>query len=255
MLEGDVSKSWLTGENSQIVPTETQKNTCYALALKTDFDAIEDYGVQPWRGWCQGVTATCELSGSKYRSDLAVSPCSCPARCRLRRIRPRQPYRGRWHSDTTMLSCRAHLHQTNLPPGCSPRAAGLRDLGSHGVKLMKTTQSGFDGFIRDEYTNLQPTGAGTASPDRILCTELVAEWTYRAGGAPEGKFRAENAKAWQAMLNCWAGPPGEGIFSPSLQRTTTGWPRRRSPSAQPWKKSTSSRPTFTSTRTRCSNLA
>ena len=45
MLEGDVSKSWLTGDNSQILPTETQKNTCYALALQTEFDCIEDYGL------------------------------------------------------------------------------------------------------------------------------------------------------------------------------------------------------------------
>jgi hypothetical protein len=35
MLTGDVDASWLTGENHQIVPTETQKNTCYALALQT----------------------------------------------------------------------------------------------------------------------------------------------------------------------------------------------------------------------------
>ena len=45
MLEGDVSKSWLTGDNSQILPTETQKNTCYALALQTDFRSIEQYGL------------------------------------------------------------------------------------------------------------------------------------------------------------------------------------------------------------------
>ncbi len=45
MLEGDVAKSWLTGENSQILPTETQKNTCYAIALETDFRCIEQYAL------------------------------------------------------------------------------------------------------------------------------------------------------------------------------------------------------------------
>ena len=40
---GDVQKSWLSGNNSQIVPTETQKNTCYAIALQHEFDCPEDY--------------------------------------------------------------------------------------------------------------------------------------------------------------------------------------------------------------------
>jgi len=34
MLSGAVSDSWTKGENHQIVPTETQKNTCYAIAAK-----------------------------------------------------------------------------------------------------------------------------------------------------------------------------------------------------------------------------
>jgi urate oxidase len=37
MLRGDVSLSWTHGDNRQIVPTETQKNTCYAIALQHHF--------------------------------------------------------------------------------------------------------------------------------------------------------------------------------------------------------------------------
>ena len=42
-LFGAVDKSWLSGDNSQIVPTETQKNTGYAIALQNEFDCPEDY--------------------------------------------------------------------------------------------------------------------------------------------------------------------------------------------------------------------
>ena len=42
-LFGRVEKSWLSGDNSQIVPTETQKNTCYAVATLHTFDCGEDY--------------------------------------------------------------------------------------------------------------------------------------------------------------------------------------------------------------------
>jgi urate oxidase len=222
MLEGDVSKSWLTGENSQIVPTETQKNTCYALALKTDFDAIEDYGLALGRDMLRRHrhlrTVRLEISERTWQrvpvqlpSRAAGSAASGPANHTVADGAQRHNHAFMSSPSPLRRTCRLILRRGQPASVTS---------GVTGVKLMKTTQSGFDGFIRDEYTNLQPTGAGTASPDRILCTELVAEWTYRAGGAPEGNFRAENAKAWQAMLNRWAGPPGEGIFSPSLQRTT-----------------------------------
>jgi hypothetical protein len=42
MLNGDVSLSWTKGDNSQIVPTETQKNTCYAIALQLNFNRSVD---------------------------------------------------------------------------------------------------------------------------------------------------------------------------------------------------------------------
>ena len=47
------------------------------------------------------------------------------------------------------------------------RGSGTRyRSGMKDVKLMKTTQSGFDGFIKDEFTNLEPVGAGTKTPVR-----------------------------------------------------------------------------------------
>ena len=44
ILEGNIADSWLTGDNHSILPTETQKNTCYALALTTKFTCSEEYG-------------------------------------------------------------------------------------------------------------------------------------------------------------------------------------------------------------------
>jgi len=45
--------------------------------------------------------------------------------------------------------------------------AGLEELG-----LLKTTGSGFAGFLRDSYTTLEETG------DRILATDVEAHWKY-----------------------------------------------------------------------------
>lgn len=41
LLEGEFSEAWTKGDNSQIVATETQKNTLYALAKKYSVDPIE----------------------------------------------------------------------------------------------------------------------------------------------------------------------------------------------------------------------
>lgn len=45
--------------------------------------------------------------------------------------------------------------------------AGIKDL-----KLMKTTQSGFEGFYKNEHTTLPE------RHDRILCGELFCKWSY-----------------------------------------------------------------------------
>ena len=45
--------------------------------------------------------------------------------------------------------------------------AGIKDL-----KLMKTTQSGFEGFYKNEHTTLPERN------DRILCGELFCKWSY-----------------------------------------------------------------------------
>ena len=47
--------------------------------------------------------------------------------------------------------------------------------GLTNLVVLKTTDSAFSGFPRDEYTTLPET------EDRILATSVTASWTYRAG--------------------------------------------------------------------------
>ncbi|KAL0181628.1 hypothetical protein M9458_024034, partial [Cirrhinus mrigala] len=44
---------------------------------------------------------------------------------------------------------------------------GIRDM-----KVLKTTQSGFEGFLRDRFTTL------TDAKDRFFCTSVYARWRY-----------------------------------------------------------------------------
>ena len=75
-----------------------------------------------------------------------------------------------------MLHARVHprlpLSALPLPP------SGLKDL-----QVLKTTQSGYEGFLKDKYTALPD------STDRILATSITATWKYQAqvpGGGGQG---------------------------------------------------------------------
>ena len=60
---------------------------------------------------------------------------------------------------------------------------------------MKTTASGFEDFLRDEFTTLPETD------DRIFATKLKAAWQYRR--KPKN-YPATNAKILDAMLAVFA---------------------------------------------------
>ena len=83
---------------------------------------------------------------------------------------------------------------------------------------MKTTASGFQGFIRDKYTDLQPVGDGAANADRIMCSEMTAEWMYRPGVAIDN-YATTNEAVTTLLMETFAGPAPHGVFSKSLQET------------------------------------
>jgi urate oxidase len=85
--------------------------------------------------------------------------------------------------------------------GGEPRIeAGIEDL-----LVLKTTGSGWEGFLRDRYTSLPETS------DRILATVITARWSYRAGEIPFGEVWG-NVR--QTILEAFC-----DHYSPSVQFT------------------------------------
>jgi urate oxidase len=181
------------------LPTETQKNTCYANALLNEFDCVEDYGLALGRDILK-----------RHKHIDAV----------------RLELEERLWERVTVSDGGAHNHAFFAHRDPIKRTASIAmsrnafsvTAGVADIKLMKTTQSGFKGFIEDKYTNLKPVGEGTASPDRIMCTLLDGTWTYTR--RPSRGFSATNAQVLQVLLNQFAGPAKTGKFSLSLQDTT-----------------------------------
>jgi urate oxidase len=71
--------------------------------------------------------------------------------------------------------------------------------------LLKTTESGFEGFARDQFTTLPETR------DRILATRLNARWSY-SNGPPN--YSQSNGRIAKAIEDVFA-----GTYSPSVQAT------------------------------------
>src|SRR6202034_4732949 len=79
-------------------------------------------------------------------------------------------------------------------------SSGIREL-----LILKTTQSGFEGFAKDDLTTLPET------KDRVFATTLDGNWAYNARPA---SYAESNAKIVQAMIDVFA-----GTYSPSVQAT------------------------------------
>lgn len=78
------------------------------------------------------------------------------------------------------------------------------------MKVLKTTQSGYTGFLHDEYTVLPDT------TDRIAATSVTATWKY---SSRPPCFNTAYATAKTAMCEAFFGPARGGVYSPAVQTT------------------------------------
>ncbi|RVW70603.1 Uricase-2 [Vitis vinifera] len=90
--------------------------------------------------------------------------------------------------------------------------------GIQGLALLKTTQAGFEGFIRDKYTALADTR------ERIVATEVTASWRYpfeSLSGIPLQPlyFTEKYLDVKKVLAETFFGPPRGGVYSPSVQST------------------------------------
>jgi urate oxidase len=175
-LEGDFDRVHTEGDNSTVLPTDTMRSTVYALAQSHLTGAIDDFGA---------------ALGERFLSASPAAGCS-------------------------VVSLREHRWvPADLPGGPSPHAfvggsaecatatvttrrgapASVRS-GISGLTLLKTTGSAFSGFLRDEFTVLAET------EDRILATELSADWTFLEGSHPA--YDAVRASARTALVAAFA---------------------------------------------------
>jgi urate oxidase len=158
-LRGDYDPAFVVGDNSLVLPTDTMKNTVYALARERAFDDIETFALALSSHFLDGqevVSEACiEIAEGLWKRLTVGEKPQGQAFCRS----------GDEERTTVVRRTRAGVSLES----------GLRN-----ILVLKSGHSAFGGFPRDKYTTLADTD------DRILATSLTASWRYRDEALPFG---------------------------------------------------------------------
>ncbi len=149
-LVGDFAASHLSGDNSNIVPTDTQKNTVFAFARES-VGEIEDFALSlahHFVGQFASVQRARILIEEYLWSRITVDGKS----------HPNAFVRAGSEKRLAMVTC------TDVGVWV---VSGISDL-----VILKSTGSEFSGYPKDRYTTLEETR------DRVLATSLDARWRH-----------------------------------------------------------------------------
>jgi urate oxidase len=177
-LRGAFADAYLYGDQANVLPTDSQKNTAYAFALEPGVTEIESYALALARHFADEIEP---VQGA--RVDVDEYPWE-----RVRVAGEDHPHafvRAGQEARTASVTVEGR--------GLEQRAwavSGLRDL-----VLLKSTGSEFAGFLQDRYTTLAETH------DRMLATSLTARWRHLR---PEGDWDALHASIRQALIEQFA---------------------------------------------------
>ena len=145
-LRGDFGDAHIAGDQAAVLPTDTQKNTAFAYA--------KIHGDRLARGLRAGARRPAARGVPRPRARRRCGSSSTPGTGSANHAFVR---RGGEVRTCVVTVGRDETHVLS----------GLQDL-----VLLKSTDSEFKGFLKDEFTTLAETD------DRILATSLVAEWRH-----------------------------------------------------------------------------
>lgn len=154
-LYGDFDEAHAVGDQANILPTDTQKNTAFVFAKTVGVNSIEEYA---------------QALGKHF---LEAAPPATRSQIRV------QEYA--W--DRIVVDGQEHDHSF-VRRGTETRTAvvtveGRGDdqqvwvlSGMEDLTVLKSSGSEFQGYLKDEYTTLKET------TDRVMATSLTARWRW-----------------------------------------------------------------------------
>jgi urate oxidase len=173
-FEGDFETNHTRGDNARILPTHTMRNTVYSIARDRASGDIEKFALALTQHFLeqnpQVRTVYVRVAEEQWtRVSIAGRPHGCAFS------------RGGLERRTALVERSA--------------ARLIVESGLEGLRLVKTRNAAFVGFLRDRFTTLPESGDG------MLATELNARWRY---GWSEVPFGPQWQQVRQVLLETFA---------------------------------------------------
>jgi urate oxidase len=175
LFTGDFESCFVEGNNRDILPTDTMKNTVYSLARESSQTCMEEFG-EELAEFFQ------DHNPQLFATQVSISE----------KIWERVMVEGKPHP-TTFVQSSGELQTSETlraRVGASSVWSGLENL-----VIMKTAGSEFSGFLKDSLTTLPE------STDRLLGTALRARWKY---STMDVSFRTLRTSIRQILLDIFA---------------------------------------------------
>jgi urate oxidase len=150
-LQGEFESAHTTGDNTSILPTDTMKNTVYALAKEHFTSSIEEYGIE---------LAKLFLSNNPQVSEVVIEITE--------HLWNRLSFNEKEHPYAYISrGIEKHTAQITHTKKNTSIISGIKDL-----LILKTYDSAFEKYIVDRFTTLKETN------DRIMSTQCEVSWLY-----------------------------------------------------------------------------
>jgi len=184
-LRGDFAAAYLHGDQAEVLPTDSQKNTVYAYAREHGTGQIEDFALALARHFAGDIepVRAARVEIEEYGWDrIAVNGSP----------HPHSFARAGQEIRTTSVTVEGK--------GSAQHAWVVS--GLHDLIVLKSTGSEFAGFLHDEYTTLAETD------DRVLATALTARWRYSDATSADSAGSDWAGSDWAGSN--WVGPDRAG---------------------------------------------
>jgi len=179
LLRGDFETAHTLGDNSQILPTDTMKNTVYSIARDSKATSMEDYAKEL-------VDFLLGRNPQVSEAEVVVESVLWKRMTVEGKPFPTAFMRGSDERQITTVS--------RTQKGAFEITSGLDNL-----TVLKSANSAFVGYIKDSLTTLPET------TDRIFATALKATWDYTAEAIGEGiDFDKVRGHLRETMISAFA---------------------------------------------------
>jgi urate oxidase len=175
MIEGDFARTYTHGDNSNSVSTDTIKNIVNVIARENTGLCAEEF---------------CQVLARKY---LDTYPQIASVALTVHETKwSRLSFGGKPHPHSFVLDSNGKptVELSAIRGGATTMSSGV-----DGFTFMKSTQSGWENYVKDGYTTIPPTA------DRMCATSMVASWKW--SGKP-ASYPATNGKILDTVLEVFS---------------------------------------------------